>query len=83
MKTLLTGLFIVLSRFSLAQFMQYEQLLTPYLSKSIESGFFYFNTPNNFQAGTLYQLYRQSVPDLNNNMVLIDHHTDSLAGFSH
>jgi len=83
MKTLLTSLFIVLSKISFGQFTQYEQLLTPYLSKPIESGFFYFNTPNSFQAGTLYQMYRQSVPDLNNNMVLIDHHIDSLAGFTH
>jgi Zn-dependent metalloprotease len=83
MKTLLTSLFIVLSKIIFGQFAQYEQLLTPYLSKPIESGFFYLNTPNNFQAGTLYQIYRQSAPDLNNNMVLIDHHIDSLAGLNH
>jgi Zn-dependent metalloprotease len=82
MKTLIVSLFIVLSKISFGQFAQYEQLLTPYLSKPIESSFFYFNTPNNFQAGSLYQNYRQSLPDLNNNMVLIDHHIDSLAGYT-
>jgi Zn-dependent metalloprotease len=84
MKTkIITVLFVVLTKLSFGQYQQYEQLLTPYLSDSIQSGFFYFNTPNNFQAGVLYQLYRQSAPDLNNNMVLIEQHVDSLAGLNH
>ena len=84
MKTkIITLIFIALSKLSFGQYQQYEQLITPYLSDSIRSGFLYFNTPNNFQAGVLYQLYRQSVPDLNNNMVLIDQHIDSLAGLNH
>lgn len=84
MKTkIITLLFIALVKLSFGQYQQYQQLLTPYLADSIQSGFFYFNTPNNFQAGVLYQLYRQNVPDLNNNMVLINQHVDSLAGLSH
>lgn len=84
MKTkIITLMFIAFAKLSFGQYQQYQQLLTPYLADSIQSGFFYFNTPNNFQAGVLYQLYRQSVPDLNNNMVLIDQHVDSLAGLIH
>ncbi len=80
---IITLMFIAFAKLSFGQYQQYQQLLTPYLADSIQSGFFYFNTPNNFQAGVLYQLYRQSVPDLNNNMVLIDQHVDSLAGLIH
>ena len=84
MKTNLnTIVFIVLAKLSFGQYQQYIQYISPYLSDSIQSGFFYFNTPNTFQAGQLYQLYRQNAPDLNNNMVLIDQHVDSLAGLSH
>lgn len=84
MKTRITTLiFIVLSKLSFGQYQQYIQYVSPYLSDSIESGFFYFTTPNTFQAGQLYQLYRQNAPDLNNNMVLIDQHVDSLAGLTH
>jgi len=80
---IITILFIAIAKLSFGQYQQYQQLLTPYLADSIQSGFFYFNTPNNFPAGVLYQLYRQSVPDLNNNMILIDQHVDSLAGLTH
>ena len=80
---IITILFLVLAKISFGQFQQYVQYLAPYLSDSIQSGFFYFNTPNNFQAGALYQMYRLNVPDLNNNMVLIDQHVDSLAGLKH
>jgi len=84
MKTKFMSLiFIALAKLSFGQYQQYQQLIAPYLSDSIQSGFFYFNTPNNFQAGVLYQSYRQSAPDLNNDMVLIDQHIDSLAGLKH
>ena len=84
MKTkIITIICVVLSKLSFGQYEQYIQYVTPYLSDSIQSGFFYFNTPNNFQAGQLYQLYRQNAPDLNNNMVLTDQHVDSLVGLTH
>jgi Zn-dependent metalloprotease len=84
MKTkIITLFFIALTKLTFGQYQQYIQYVSPYLSDSIQSGFFYFNTPNNFQAGQLYQLYRQNAPDLNNNMVLIDKHVDSLAGLTH
>jgi Zn-dependent metalloprotease len=79
----LTLLFLAITKLSFGQFQQYIQFVTPYLSDSIQSGFFYFNTPNNFQAGQLYQMYRLNAPDLNNNMVLIEQHIDSLAGLRH
>ncbi len=60
MKTkIITIFFIALTKLCCGQYPQYEQLVTPYLSDSIRSGFFYFKTPNNFQAGVLYQLYTQ------------------------
>lgn len=80
---IITVICIVLSKLSFGQYQQYEQYITPFLSAPIESGFFYFTTPNNFQAGQLYQLYRQNAPDLNNNMILIDQHVDSLIGYTH
>lgn len=82
-KNIITVIFIVLAKLSFGQYQQYVQYVMPYLTDTIQSGFFYFNTPNNFQAGQLYQLYRQNAPDLNNNMVLIDQHVDSLAGLRH
>lgn len=80
---IITILFVALAKMGFGQYQQYIQYTTPYLSDSIQSGYFYFNTPNNFQAGSLYQMYRLNAPDLNNNMVLIDQHVDSLAGFRH
>lgn len=82
-KNIITSLLIVLTNFAFGQYQQYEQYITPYLSDSIQSGYFYLNQPNNIQAGQLYQAYRQNAPDLNNNMVLIDTHVDSLAGLKH
>jgi len=84
MKSRILTIFIVFfSSFSFGQYQQYINMVTPYLNDSIRSGFFHFKTPNNFQPDNLYQLYRQSAPDLNNNMVLIDEHVDSLIGFTH
>ena len=84
MKTnIITIIFIVITKLSFGQYQQYIQYVSPYLSDTIQSGFFYFTTPNSFQAGQLYQLYRQNAPDLNNNMVLIDQHVDSLAKLTH
>jgi len=79
----ITILFLILANVSSGQYQQYETLLTPYLSRPIESGFFYFNTPNNLQAGSLYQFYKVSVPDFDNDMLLTDTHVDSLAGMTH
>lgn len=83
MKAIITLVFIVLAKISFGQYQIYEQLLMPYLSDSIQSGYFHFNTPNNIQAGSLYQFYRTNAPDLNNNMILIEHHVDSLVGIAH
>lgn len=74
---------LLVSSFSFGQYQQYINMVTPYLNDSIKSGFFYFTTPNNFQPGFLYESYRQSAPDLNNNMVITDSHVDSLIGFTH
>lgn len=82
-RNFIIGMFLFMSSIVYGQYEQYLDMVEPYLSEPIESGFFYFNTPNNFQPGVLYQLYRQSAPDLNNNMVLIDYHIDSLIGYSH
>ena len=83
MKIILTLSFLLLAKISLSQYEIYEQLLTPYLTDSIKSGHFYFITPNNIQAGSLYQFYRTNAPDLNNNMILIEHHTDNEANLDH
>jgi hypothetical protein len=84
MKSKILTIFIVfLSSLSFGQYQQYINMVTPYLKDSIKSGFFYFKTPNNFQPGNLYQVYRQNTPDFNNNMILIDSHVDSLVGFTH
>lgn len=82
-KISLTLTLIILSKLSFGQYQQYEQYITPFLSDSIQSGYFYLNQPNNIQAGQLYQTYRMNAPDLNNNMVLINMHVDSLLGLSH
>lgn len=84
MKTkILTILCIVLTKLSFGQYQQYEQYLTPFLSAPIESGFFYFTTPNNIQAGQLYNWYKINAPDPDNSMWLIDEHIDSLVHFKH
>lgn len=80
---IITIVFIALTFFSFGQYEKYINLVTPYLRDSIRSGFFYFKMPNNFQPGYLYSLYKQYAPDYDNDMVLIEHHTDSLAGMSH
>jgi Zn-dependent metalloprotease len=84
MKTKFTTLFfIVITKISFGQYQQYVQFVTPYLSAPIESGYFYLNTPNNLQAGALYQFYRLNAPDLDNNMLLVDTQIDNLVGFTH
>lgn len=84
MKTkFITLIFIVMAKMSFGQYQQYESYITPYLSAPIESGFFYLQTPNNLQAGALYQYYRINAPDLDNDMLLINTHVDSLAGLTH
>lgn len=84
MKTkIITLLFIALTKLSFGQYQQYEQYLTPFLSAPIESGFFYFTTPNNIQAGQLYNWYKINAPDPDNSMWLIDEHVDSLAQYKH
>lgn len=83
MKTkFITLIFIAMAKMSVGQYQQYVQYITP-LTAPIESGYFYLNTPNNFQAGALYQIYRLNAPDLDNNMLLVDTHVDELAGFTH
>lgn len=82
-KIIITLTLIVLTNLSFGQYQQYEQYITPFLSDSIQSGYFYLNQPNNIQAGQLYQTYRMNAPDLNNNMILIDMHVDSLVGLTH
>lgn len=84
MKSLsLTSFFILISSFIFGQHQQYETYISPYLSAPIESGFFYFNQPNSIQPGLLYQQYKLNAPDLNNDMLLIDTHTDNLVGLTH
>lgn len=72
-----------MSSFIFGQYQQYETYISPYLSAPIESGFFYFNQPNTIQPGLLYQQYKLNAPDLNNDMLLIDTHTDNLVGLTH
>lgn len=79
----ITICFLAFSFLGTSQYNQFAQYVMPYLSDSIESGFFYLNQPNNFQAGQLYQTYRQNAPDLNNNMVLVRQTTDDLVGMTH
>lgn len=85
MKKIIALSFLVCAKLSFGQYQIFEQLVTPYLSDSIRSGHFYFITPNNIQAGSLYQSYRINAPDLNNNMKYIEQHTDSsdFGGFTH
>lgn len=85
MKTkIITLMVIAFAKISFGQYQQYIQDITPYLSRPITpNGFFYLNTPNNFQAGSLYQMYRVNTPDLDNDMLLVDTHIDQLAGFTH
>lgn len=73
----------MISSFIFGQYQQYETYISPYLSAPIESGFFYFNQPNTIQPGLLYQQYKLNAPDLNNDMLLIDTHTDNLVGLTH
>lgn len=65
------------------QYEQYINLVTPYLSDSIRSGFFFFKTPNNFQPGSLYNLYRQYAPDYDNNLTLLESYIDPQLHFTH
>lgn len=74
---------LLLSFNSLAQYEQYIPLIEPYLSAPIESGFFHFNVPNNIQVGQLYQWYKITAPDLENDMILTKVHTDSAMGMTH
>lgn len=74
---------IFLSFNSNAQYEQYLPYIQPYLSAPIESGFFHFKTPNNIQAGQLYELYKITAPDLDNDMVLVKVHSDSTMGMTH
>lgn len=83
MKKVILLLCLFASSFSFGQYEQYINLVMPYLSDSIRSGFFYFKTPNNFQPGQLYQLYRTGAPDPDNDMLLLETKTDSLVGLVH
>ncbi len=66
-----------------SQYEEYIPYIEPYLSAPIESGFFHFITPNNIQAGQLYQWYKITAPDPDNDMVLVKVHTDSVMGMTH
>ena len=72
-----------LSLHSFGQYQHFIQFINPYLSSPVESGFYRINPNNVFIPGQLYHQYRVSTPDLDNQMALIDYHTDSLVGYNH
>ncbi len=72
-----------LSLYSFGQYQHFIQFINPYLSSPVESGFYRINPNNVFIPGQLYHQYRVSTPDLDNQMALIDYHTDSLVGYNH
>lgn len=81
LKIILIVMFISFKGFS--QYEEYLPYIEPYLSAPIESGFFHFITPNNIQAGQLYQWYKINAPDPDNDMILVKVHTDSVVGMTH
>jgi Zn-dependent metalloprotease len=72
-----------LSLYSFGQYQHFIQFINPYLSSPVVSGFYRINPNNVFIPGQLYHQYRVSTPDLDNQMALIDYHTDSLVGYNH
>lgn len=66
-----------------AQLEDYDSLITQYLTAPPESGFMLFQKPNYFPPGGLFQVYQDSTNDVDNNMVLVSNHTDSLIRFRH
>jgi Zn-dependent metalloprotease len=79
--SLTLNIFVSFSSFS--QYQHFLQYVTPYLSSPVVSGFYHINPNNSFQPGYLYQQYRLNTPDLDNQMALLDYHTDSLVGYTH
>lgn len=57
-KKFILGMFLFVSSFSFGQYEQYIDMIQPYLRDSTRSGFMYFNMPNAFQPGSLYNLYK-------------------------
>jgi Zn-dependent metalloprotease len=69
--------------FTMAQLDQFTTILSPYFSRPVESGFMFFQTPNNLLPGNCFQYYKTNASDNNNDMVLTSVTTDSLLHFTH
>ncbi|MFK8039423.1 MAG: M4 family metallopeptidase [Crocinitomicaceae bacterium] len=68
---------------AVAQLENYDTLISQYLTAPPESGFMLFQTPNYFPIGGLFQLYKDSTNDVDNDMEMVSYHTDSLIYFNH
>lgn len=81
-KILLVGL-IAFSNSMFAQLDEFETTLSPMFSKPADDGWMFFNTPNTYAPGACFQFYKTEKGDIDNNMKLINVHTDSLTHFTH
>ena len=69
--------------FSYGQLGQFTNVLNQFFSAPEESGFMYFQTPNQYAPGQCFSYYKMAVSDIDNDMLLLESHTDSMVGMTH
>lgn len=74
---------LTLSNIGFSQLDEFEITLDSMFSRPAEDGWMYFNTPNNYLPGACFQYYKTEKNDIDNDMLLLDVHTDSLTHHTH
>jgi len=84
MKTFITSMLtFFVCQLSTAQLGQFSNTLNQFFSAPEESGFMYFQTPNQFGVGQCFNYYKIATADVENDMLLLGSHTDDLVGMTH
>lgn len=65
------------------QLEQFTSIISSSFSEPREGGFMFFEIPNSTLVGDNFDQYKTIMNDVDNSMVLVDSHTDSLVHFTH
>ena len=74
---------LALSTIGFSQLDSFEVVLAPRFSRPADDGWMHFNVPNNIAPGACFQHYKAEKGDLDNDMALMNVHTDSLTHYTH
>lgn len=82
-KILLMSVVLASTTLSYGQLGQFSNTLNQFFSAPEESGFMYFQTPNQYAPGQCFDYYKIAMSDTDNDMLLLSSHTDSIVGMTH